>query len=114
LTRHELGVSYIAPPILPSLQALPDRLGVRGTFDLVRLSPFNSVSWTGSAKGNPGTVEGILSLPGPAARSKVNGVFLQRLGSVPKLVGLGLVRIPIVGTGLPSGSFETAGIRFEN
>jgi hypothetical protein len=109
LDRRELAVSYTAPPA----GVLPELLGLRPRFGLVRLSPATSVPWAGSANGIVGTFAGTLTLPAPATRTTANGVFLQRAGTDPDLVGLGLVKIPVTGPGLPPGSFQTAGLRLD-
>jgi hypothetical protein len=105
LDLRELHLGYLAPPTPPAPQTLPDRLSLRPGFTLVRLSPATSVPWTGSAAGRSGTFTGTLTLPAPAVRTTVSGVFLQRDGEP---VGRGLVKIPV--TGRVPGAYVTSGI----
>jgi hypothetical protein len=111
LDLREIHVSYlVAPSTLPT-QALPELFGLRWGFGLVSLAPFNSVPWSGKANGVAGTFSGNLTLPGPATRTSVSGVFWQEVGDE---VGFGLLRIPVTGLGVAPGSFETSAIELRN
>jgi hypothetical protein len=104
-----IDVSYTVPTVLPPTSAYPSQLALRNTFSLVRVAPSNSVAWTARATSSAGTFLGNLTLPFPAAKSAVSGVFLQD-AAFGTQVGVGVIKIPTNTT----GSFETAGIRFDN
>jgi hypothetical protein len=104
LDFRRLHLAYGARPdgvVLPSLWSLRDR------YSLVAMAPSNAVPWRGSVNRALGTFGGNLTLPVPAARTSVSGVFLQDSPG-GDVVGYGLVRIPIPGP--VRGSFQTAGI----
>ena len=110
LNLRQIEVSYTAAPAgtLPNLLALRNG-ALRSGFPMVRITPTNSVPWSGRAFGTDGTFTGNLTLPVPAAKSAVNGVFLQDEG-FGDTVGLGLIRVPQDA----AGNYRTTGIRFEN
>jgi hypothetical protein len=111
LNLREMEVSYVDPPSTLPTQALPERLGLRWGFGLVSLSPFNSVPWSGRANGVAGAFSGNLTLPAPATRTAVSGVFWQKSGNE---VGFGLLKIPVAGPGIAPGSFQTSAIELQN
>jgi hypothetical protein len=100
-----IDVSYTAP----TAAVYPSQVALRNTFSLVRIAPSNSVAWTAKATSSAGTFSGNLTLPVPAAKSAVSGVFLQD-ERFDTQIGVGVIRIPTDAT----GSFQTAGIRFDN
>jgi hypothetical protein len=99
--------NYVAPPD----GVLPVDWLLRDNFTL--FSPFPTPPFTGKASGKTGAFTGTLGLPAPAAKSSISGVLLQA-ESLGSLVGQGLVKIPITGTGLVKGSYQTSGIRLDN
>jgi len=112
LNLRQIEVSYTAAPVgpvLPSLLAVRNG-SLRAGFPLVRITPANAVGWSARAFGTDGRFTGNLTLPTPAAKSAVSGVFLQDESFDP-IVGLGLIRVPQV---TPAGTYRTTGIRFEN
>jgi hypothetical protein len=111
LNLREMHVSYLVPPSTLPTQALPELFGLRWGFGLVSLAPFNSAPWSGRANGVAGTFSGNLTLPAPATRTSVSGVFWQKAGDD---VGFGLLKIPVTGLGVAPGSFETSAIELRN
>lgn len=105
LDFRALEAAYIAPTV----DLLPARFSLRDNFTLLRIAPENAVPFTGKTTASIGTFSGIFTLPTPANRSPLSGVFLQDDTFNP-LIGQGLVRIP-VGGGV-KGSYQTAGIEF--
>jgi len=102
LDRLQIEASYDeAPPVV-----LPEVFVLRNTLSLYRVSPAAAVPWSGRVVPSVGTFSGRLSPPGAPAIT-VSGVFLQD-GDFLNHVGLGLLQIPISGSGVPTGSFETA------
>jgi hypothetical protein len=110
LNLRQIAMSYTSAPAgtLPNLLALRNG-ALRSGFPMVRITPTNSVPWSGRAFGTDGTFTGNLTLPVPAAKSAINGVFLQDEG-FGDTVGLGLIRVPQDA----AGNYRTTGIRFEN
>jgi hypothetical protein len=105
LKLRQIEATYDVPPA----GVLPSRFELRNAFTLIRSLPTNSVPWKGQAVASNGTFSGTLTLPVPAAKTSVTGVFLQDL-SFGNQIGTGLIKIPIADVGLPKGSFETAGV----
>jgi hypothetical protein len=99
--------SYIAS----TTTIYPDRFILRDNFAL--FSPLSTPPFAGKVSAKTGAFTGTLGLPAPAAKSSISGVLLQD-ESLIGLVGQGLVKIPITGTGLVKGSYQTSGVRLEN
>jgi predicted outer membrane repeat protein len=104
---RQIHLGYTAP----TADALPGLLSLRNTYTLVTLTPTNAVPFTGKALGTNGTFSGNLTLPAPAAKSAMSGVFLQD-ESFGSLIGQGLIKVPI--TAPVKGSFQTMGVELEN
>lgn len=95
----------------PTTDVLPTRWTVSGNFSFVRTAPNDAVFFAGRARGNNGTFFGYLRLPAPAARSLMQGAFLQD-PAYGTLIGQGLIKVPIAGP-VP-GSYQTIGMELEN
>jgi hypothetical protein len=109
LAFRGINASYVAP----TTDALPTLWSLRDNLTLLRIAPTNAVPFTGKALGTNGTFTGNLTLPAPAAKSAMSGVFLQD-ESFGSLIGQGLIKVPITGPGLVKGSYQTSGIRLDN
>jgi len=97
---------YLGYGILPSGSVFPGVWSLRDRYSLVAMSPSNAVPWRGSVNRALGTFGGTLTLPVPAARTWVSGVFHP--DGPGSDIGYGLIRIPIAGP--VRGSYETTGI----
>jgi hypothetical protein len=118
LNLRQLYASYVPTTdpagtgsTLPTILSLRNGAAPAG-FPLVRLAPSTSVPFSGRAFPSNGSFSGTLTLPAPATRTLVNGVFLQDETFDPQ-IGIGLIRIPVTVPGIV-GAFETATVEFEN
>jgi hypothetical protein len=107
LTFRGINVSYKAPTadILPTFWSLRDNFSLNATF------PSNAVSFTGKALRTNGTFTGTLTLPAPADKSAMSGVFLQD-AAFGQSIGQGLIKVPI--PAMVKGSFQTFGVELGN
>jgi hypothetical protein len=111
LQFNEINVSYLNPLAVANL---PTLFRLTNGYALLRLTPANSVPWTGSASRlappsvvRTGAFAGTLTFPAPIGAGGVSGVFLQDQ-TFGTLVGTGLARIPLApAPGLLKGSFRT-------
>jgi len=109
--------AFTATYTTPSHEVLPDRLSqqdhlsLRDNYTWLHITPVSVTPFTGRAFSTNGTFVGNLTLPAPAAKSAVLGVFLQDQ-SFGKVIGQGLVKVPITGT--VKGAFRTIGVTLGN
>ncbi|MCB1062372.1 MAG: hypothetical protein KDN20_05545 [Verrucomicrobiae bacterium] len=108
LDSRRVLASFLAPPVMA---LLPEMLSLRNGYSLVRITPSSAVPWVVRANPRLGTLAGRMTLPAPAVNSRVSGVLLQDQ-SFGFQIGVGLVKIPILGS-VP-GSFETMGLNLDN
>jgi hypothetical protein len=108
LAFREIQVSYISQP----LGSFPTAWSLRDNLSLLPIYPLASLPFSGKASPKLGSFSGLVQ-QSPAVKAPVNGVFLQD-ASNGNLIGEGVVKIPVSGTGLPRGSYQTTGIRLKN